>query len=147
MGHKLLLLERILMINKFVKQEIVKEFSRYFFVGLLCAVLDLAFLYFLVEFIHLWYLLAAIISFSLITYGGYFLQRSFTFRNTSENKKKQFTLFIVISVCGLVINTMSMYLFVSIFGIWYVFSNILIKAIVFLWNFLANKYITFNNRI
>ena len=134
------------MIAKLTKNKILEEFFRYFFVGLLCAVLDLFFLYLLVEFLNIWYLLAATISFSVITYGGYFLQKKFTFRNTSRNDSKKIFIFVLVSICGLIANAASMYVLVGIFGIWYILSNIITKKIVLLWNFLTNKYITFNNK-
>ena len=134
------------MIAKLTKNKILEEFFRYFFVGLLCAVLDLFFLYLLVEFLNIWYLLAATISFSVITYGGYFLQKKFTFRNTSRNDSKKIFIFVLVSICGLIANAASMYVLVGIFGIWYILSNIITKIIVLLWNFLTNKYITFNNK-
>ena len=134
------------MIKCFINDYKFSEFSRYSLVGLLCALLDIVFLYIFVEYLHFWYLLATTISFSSITYLGYFVQKKFTFRNKSKNHNKQFFLFSFVSITGLIANTILMYLFVSILGIWYILSNIITKIIILFWNFFANKYITFNNR-
>lgn len=119
------------------------EKMRYLFVGGLCAVGDLVFLYFLVDFLHVWYLLAAAISFITITSLGYSGQKYFTFQNSSKNHKKQLPVFFVVTGTGLAINMFCMYLFVSIFGLWYILGSVITKFIVLIWNFSANKYITF----
>lgn len=119
------------------------EKLRYLFVGGFCAIADLLILYVLVDFFHFWYLASAIISFSFISLLGYFAQKYFTFKNNSKNHKKQLLIFIVIAVIGLLINTSFMFLFVSLMNIWYMLASIITKFIVIIWNYTANKKITF----
>lgn len=119
------------------------EKIRYIFIGGSCAVLDLFFLYFLVEVTEIWYLYASIASFILVGFFGYFGQKYFTFRNDSKNHKKQIMIFYIVSGIGLLINSLSMYFFVSLMGLWYLFGSIVTKFIVLIWNFTASKYITF----
>jgi len=121
------------------------EFIRYVIVGGSCAVADLAFLYILVEFFHIWYLFSATLSFITVSSFGYFGQKYFTFKNNSKNYKKQMPVFFVVAGTGLLINSLCMFTFVSILGIWYILSNVITKFIVLIWNFLANKYLTFRD--
>lgn len=119
------------------------EKLRYLFVGGSCAVADLAILYLLVDFLHVWYLAASIISFILVGLIGYGGQKYFTFKNESKNHKKQlFTFFVIVGI-GLLINSFSMFFFVSFVGLWYILASIVTKLIVLVWNYAANKHITF----
>lgn len=122
------------------------EKMRYLFVGGLCAVGDLLFLYFLVDFLHIWYLLAAAISFTTITALGYSGQKYFTFQDSSKNHKKQLPVFFIVTGTGLAINIVCMFIFVGFLGFWYIFASVVTKFIVLVWNFSANKYITFKVR-
>ncbi len=119
------------------------EKMRYIFVGGSCAVADLFFLYFLVDVAGIWYLYASVISFIMVGFFGYFGQKYFTFRNDSKSHKKQIMIFYIVSGIGLLINSLSMYFFVSLMGLWYLFGSIVTKFIVLIWNFTASKYITF----
>ncbi len=119
--------------------------SRYALVGGLCALADIAILFFFVNFLHFFYLTVTTLSFIIITFLGYFGQKYFAFRDPSKNHKKQIPIFFIVTGTGLAFNTLFMFLFVSIAGIWYITSNIITKFIVLVWNFLANKHITFNS--
>ena len=119
------------------------EKLRYLFVGGFCALADLAILYLLVEFFHIWYLAASVISFTLVGLAGYLGQKYFTFKNDSKNHGKQLTIFFLVVGAGLLINSASMFFFVSVVGIWYILASIITKFIVLVWNFTANKYVTF----
>lgn len=133
------------MAERFLKKYKLEEFFRYLLIGFVCAISDLFLLYVLVEYFHIWYLAAATISFVIITTTGFFGIKYYTFKNTDKNFHKQVVIFSIIACAGLVINTFFMYFLVSIAGLWYLVSNIITKIIVLIWNFLANKYITFNN--
>lgn len=119
------------------------ELTRYVLIGGLCSLFDIAFLYLFVSYFHIWYLSATTISFIIVTFFGYFGQKYFTFRDLSKNHKRQIPVFFIVAGTGLAINTLCMFLFVSIAGVWYITANIITKFIVLVWNFLANKRITF----
>jgi len=118
---------------------------RYVLIGGLCALADITLLYLFVNCLNIWYLSATTISFVIITFFGYFGQKHFTFRNTERNHKKQLTLFFTVAGTGLLINAGFMFIFVSLLGTWYIIANIFTKFIVLVWNFLANKKITFGS--
>jgi len=128
-----------------LKDKKTGEMMRYLLVGGSCAVFDMGLLFALVEFFHLWYLFSAILSFTMVSTFGYFGQKYFTFQNKSKNHRKQLFVFFVIAGIGLLINSASMFFFVSILSFWYILANAITKFIVLLWNFTANKYITFRH--
>lgn len=124
----------------------IGESLRYLLIGGFCALIDIVLLYIFVEFFHIWYLYAAIITFATISFLGFLGQKHFTFKNKSKNHTKQFMVFLLISGIALILNSCCMFLFVSIAGIWYIFANIITKFIVLIWNFSAHKYITFKTK-
>ena len=58
-------------------------------------------------------------------------------------KKKQdvkdFVIFIILSVIGLGINSLIMYVMVEKFGVYYMFSKIVSTAVVMVYNFITRK--------
>ena len=127
----------------FFYHEKIGESLRYILIGGSCAISDLLLLYVFVNFLHIWYLYAAAISFTAVSIVAFLGQKHFTFQNKSKKHSKQFMIFLLISGVGLILNSSCMFLFVSIAGIWYIFANIITKFIVLIWNFSANKFITF----
>ena len=119
------------------------QFMRYLVIGGACAILDLLLLYTFVDYLHIWYLYAATVSFTIVIVLGYFGQKYFSFRNYENNHRKQLTTFIIVALTGLALNIAFMFLFVSLMNLWYVLASIMTKFIVLIWNFLANKKITF----
>jgi putative flippase GtrA len=121
------------------------EKIRYFFIGVLCALADLLILYVLVDVFHYWYLTASVISFTIVSFTGYWGQKYYTFKNVSKKHGQQITIFFIIAVLGLGLNSLLMFFLVGFLGLWYILGSIITKLIVFIWNFTANKYITFRD--
>lgn len=121
----------------------IKRALTYTFFGGIAAFTDIAFLTLFVEVFSIHYLLASIFSFIIATFTGYFLQRTFTFKSKSEKKAQQIAIFTATSIIGLLINTFTMYLAVSVFGLWYLFAVIIAKFIGLAWNFSVNNFVTF----
>lgn len=122
------------------------EKFRYLFVGGSCAVADLFTLFILVNIFHIWYLTASIISFIVLGIAGYAGQKYFTFRDYSKRHGIQLTIFFLIIGTGLLLNSLSMLFFVSFLGFWYLWGSVITKFIMLVWNFTANKYLTFNSK-
>lgn len=119
---------------------------RYLLIGGSCALGDMLLLYTFVEFFHIWYLYASIISWVITSILSFLGQKHFTFKNTSKKYQIQFPIFILVAIVGLGLNSLCLFFLVSILKIWYMFANIITKFIVLIWNFLAHKYITFKTK-
>ena len=119
---------------------------RYLLIGGSCALGDMFLLYTFVEFFHIWYLYASIISWIIMSILSFLGQKHFTFKNTSKKYQTQFPIFILVAIAGLGLNSLCLFFLVSIVKIWYIFANIITKFIVLIWNFLAHKYITFKTK-
>jgi putative flippase GtrA len=130
-------------ISKIFDHNRIGQFMRYLLIGGTCAILDLLLLYIFVNYLHIWYLYAATASFITILLFGYLGMKYFSFRNYENNHRKQLTTFIIVALTGLALNIAFMFLFVSLMNLWYILASIMTKFIVLIWNFLANKKITF----
>ncbi len=97
-------------------QKILHEhvFFRYVISGSTSAVVDLSVLYVLNSVLHMQYLISAILAF-LVAFGVSFsLHKFWTFRtDIQHDSRKQIMLYLGTSLCGLLLNTGLMYLFVD----------------------------------
>ena len=103
---------------------------RYIFAGGLATGSNLLILFICVHYFHLWYLSGTIIAFCGGIIISYILQKYFTFKDYSKEKiHKQFSIFFIFNIVMLGVNTLLIYLFVDIFGIWYMASQALSSLI------------------
>ncbi len=116
---------------------------RYLIVGASCSAGHIVLLYFLTDIIGIFYLYSTIISFLFISLLGYFGQKYFTYRNKASNHAKQLSLFFLIIIIGLVMDTGLMIFFVTIISLHYLLASILTRLIIFVINFLWTKHIAF----
>lgn len=127
--------------------EIIKKFKpfiKYALVGILGTAIDIGSLYLFVEYVHIEVIQASILSFLLAVINNFILNKAWTFQNKSKNYRKLFIKFLIVSLVGLLITISCMHLFVNIAHIWYIFAKALTSIIVLSWNFLGNKFWTFN---
>jgi len=123
------------------------QFIRYFFVGGFAFGIDFLMLFVLTEFFGFYYLLSAGISFALGLTANYFLSVAWVFSyRAQKNRTKEFSLFAVIGIVGLVLNQTLIWFFTEITMIHYLLSKIITTMIVYFWNFFARKYLLFNQK-
>jgi len=125
------------------RYEHLRQLIAYLIIGGTCAVLNIILLYIFVDFLKIWYLLAATIAFILVATLGFFLQKKYTFRHTGGRNKLRFLIFIFIAGSGLFWELLLLFTFVELLKMWYLTAAIVIKFIVLVWNFLMNKFVTF----
>ena len=125
------------------ERENLRQFIIYFFVGGFSAFSDLVLLFIFVDIFHIFYLISAAISFTIVSSAAFFLHKNFTFKHRSKQNKLRYILFIIVAISGLLWSLFFLFLFVSILKIYYLFAAIIVKFIVLIWNFLMNKFVTF----
>ncbi len=136
LGRLLVFLISIIESNKIV---------RFIIAGGSVALSQILFLYILTEFFDLWYLLSSTFSFVYAVIASFILQKYWAFRDKSkEGIVSQFIKFIIVGFIGIFINTVSMYFWVDIVGIWYVVSQFITGFIIAVINFLIYKFFIFN---
>ncbi len=122
----------------------MKQFLKYSAVGIVGTLVDVGSLYVFVDFAGLPVVRASILSFALAVLNNYIFNRFWTFKHhNSFGWHKRFLKFVALSVVGLWLNSFAMYFFVHSVGIWYVYAKILASVVVFLWNYIGNRYWTF----
>ncbi|MEW5745314.1 MAG: glycosyltransferase [Nitrospirota bacterium] len=122
-------------------------FFKYAVVGSIGTAIDLGSLYVFVAFLHIPILAAAALSFILAVINNFTLNKYWTFQNKSSNIRKQFIKFLIVSTFGLLLTEMLMALLVYALHIWYMAAKLVTSGAVLTWNFLANRYWTFKDRI
>ena len=120
-----------------------KLFINYLLIGGFSSLIDIGLLYFLTEFFGLWYFYSSIISYLGGVIPNYTLNKYFNFKNKSKKIIPQFTAFLLVSVWGLFITQILIFLFVEFFNLWYIIAKIITIAIVIFWNFYGVKKIVF----
>ena len=122
-------------------------FFKYALVGFLGTAIDLGSLYLFIDRLHIHLLVATALSFLLAVINNFTLNKFWTFQNKHSNIRKQFIKFLIVSTIGLMLTEMCMAFFVYGLKIWYLSSKLFTSGLVLMWNFLANKYWTFKDRI
>jgi len=133
----------------FKTKEVAKKlfrirFFRYCFAGGIAGITDLAVFFIFNEIIKVHYLLALVISFAIAVGVNYALQRRITFKNTYSKKHKQFFVFIGLQIIGLLLSGLLTTIQVEMFGFWPTFARFMAIWIVLIYNYLSNRFITFN---
>ncbi len=132
---------------EFIKKnkELVVQALKYFIASFVALGFDAGGLYILTEWINLYYLIAAVISFTIGLVVIYFISIFWVFpRNCDVNRAKEFLIFCIIGVMGLGVNIAVLWLFTSVFGFYYMISKGFAAIIGFMWNFILRKFILFS---
>lgn len=115
---------------------------RYIIAGSIATIANLEFLFVGVHYLKVWYLTAAVISFCLAVIISYLLQKFFVFKNYSKIEiQKQFSMFLIFAIIMLGINTLLMYVFVRIIGIWYMLAQVIVAILIAFMKYNFNKII------
>jgi putative flippase GtrA len=103
----------------------VQKILRFLIAGTSTAGVNILILFLLVHFVHVYYLLASVIAYLLSIVVGFTLQKFFTFRDHAIHEAHvQFSLYLVVTLTNLVVNTLLMYIFVTVLGVWYIFAQL-----------------------
>lgn len=123
-----------------------RPFFRYCVVGALGTAIDLGSLYLMVEYLGFHIMVATTFAFLLAVVNNFLLNKYWTFQNQHRNFTKQFVKFLLVSLCGFFLTMALMYVLVYVLVIWYLLAKAITSVAVLTWNFLLNKYWTFNDR-
>ncbi|MCT1530956.1 GtrA family protein [Sphingobacterium daejeonense] len=118
---------------------------RFAAVGLLGMVIDFIITWFLKEKIDIEKFVANTIGFIIAVCNNYILNRIWTFNSKNPNVIEQFYHFATVSIIGLLLNTVFLYILHEKFNMKFYSSKFLAILMTFGWNFLANLLYTFGN--
>lgn len=119
---------------------LVVQLFKFSIVGVICFIVDFAVLYVLKEFAGFHVLLSAAISFTISVILNYILSIYFVFDvDKKKNQKRNFILFIIFSVIGLILTEILMKIGIDFLSINYMLVKVAATVIVMVYNFVTRK--------
>lgn len=121
-------------------KKIMKQFCRFSLVGVVSFLVDYALLFTFTETFHMHYLLSSMLSFSAATVFNYIYSTKYVFDcNVKHRKKGRFGIFLLLSGCGLLLNSIIMKMLVEHLELYYMLAKICAALLVSFWNFISRK--------
>ena len=121
-------------------KKLISQFMKFGIVGVIAFVIDYGFMVLLTEVFGVPYLISTTVSFIISVIFNYFSSMRFVFKRKDDmSRRREFIIFVVLSVIGLVINDVFMWLMVDFLFIDYRISKIVVTFIVAVWNFVTRK--------
>ncbi|RLD32538.1 MAG: GtrA family protein [Bacteroidetes bacterium] len=129
--------------DDFFSKAFFLKFLKFGLVGFTGVFVDFGITYLTKEKLHIPKYVANAIGFTTAASTNYYLNRIWTFESTNPEIAREYTEFLAISLIGLGINTLILWLLVSRFKMNFYLAKVFAIAVVTVWNFLANAYFTF----
>ena len=121
-------------------KKLIAQFMKFGVVGVIAFCIDYGILALLTEVFGMNYLVSATISFTASVVFNYAASMRYVFTHKEGmSKRREFAIFVVLSVIDLGINNLCMWAGVELFGIHYLVTKIGATAIVMVWNFVTRK--------
>jgi len=119
------------------------KFLKFGLVGFSGLFIDYGFTFLFKEILKVQKFVANSIGFTLAATSNYFLNRVWTFQSTDPDIAVEYTEFLVISLIGLVLNNLILWLMLRNFKWNFYLCKLFAIGVVTIWNFLANALFTF----
>ena len=121
-------------------RKLLIQIFKFGIVGGTAFVIDFVFLYIFREFCHFPVLVSNTLSFCISVIYNYIASVKWVFDvNKEKDAKKQFIIFIIFSVLGLILNNVIMWITVDFLNIYYLLAKIIATVIVMIFNFVTRK--------
>ena len=117
----------------------VSQLIKFAIVGVIAAFVDVGVLVVLKELFCVDVLLASAISFSVSVTVNYLLSMSFVFKSKKQSKIKEFVIFVFLSIGGLGLNQMILWIGTKYTSVYYLIIKFLAMVIVPIYNFVTRK--------
>ncbi|MBP7411149.1 MAG: glycosyltransferase family 2 protein [Methanoculleus sp.] len=123
---------------------------RFGLVGLSGIFVNMGLLYALTEIAGLYYLVSAAIAIELSIVNNFIWNDVWTFKSSRDlrfgRRIQRFLSFQAVSVGGLAINMVVLYLLADIAGVYYLVANLVGIFVAFAWNYMVNRHFTWKTR-
>ncbi|MDY6083412.1 MAG: GtrA family protein [Actinomycetaceae bacterium] len=119
---------------------LIRQLIRFSIVGVIATIVDFGILIGLTELFGVHYLVSAALAFICSVVVNYILSMRYVFRGRQDiSKRREFSVFVTLSVIGLGLNEVLMWLGVDVAGLHYILIKIIATGIVMLYNFVTRK--------
>ena len=123
-----------------MNNKLISQIIKFGFVGGTAFIIDAGLLFLLTNFCGFYYLISSSISFVVSVIYNYILSVKWVFNAKKDNNKViEVIVFVSLSVVGLGINQVIMWIAVDKLGIYYMLSKIMATLIVMVYNFVTRK--------
>ena len=121
-------------------KKLIAQFMKFGIVGVIAFLIDYGLMVALTEFFGVPYLISNTISFTVSVVFNYVASLRYVFeRRDDMSRRREFIIFVVLSIIGLILNDLFMWLFVSVWLIDYRIAKIIVTVLVAIWNFVTRK--------
>lgn len=121
-------------------KKLLQQVMAFGLVGFIAFVIDYGLLVFLTEIVGIHYLISATVSFTVSVVFNYLASMKFVFTHRDDmSRRREFIIFVVLSVIGLGLNDLIMWIGTDVCRITYFVTKIGATALVMVWNFVTRK--------
>ncbi len=121
-------------------KKLIAQFMKFGVVGVIAFIIDFGVMVLLTEVFAVPYLISTTIAFTVSVIFNYVASMRYVFvRKDDMSRRREFIIFVLLSVIGLVLNDVFMWLLVDFFFIDYRISKIITTVLVAIWNFVSRK--------
>ena len=120
-------------------KKLIMQLIKFGIVGVIATLIDLAVLMLLKEFMHIDILVASAVAFSVSVIANYILSMLFVFESSGNSKFKEFLVFVVLSIGGLLLNQFIMWIGTEIMTAYYLWVKAFALVFVPIYNFITRK--------
>lgn len=129
--------------HDFLTRAFLLKFIKFGVVGATGVIVDFSTTYLCKEILRIQKYVANSIGFTVAASSNYILNRIWTFKSQDPNIALEYSEFLLISLIGLGINNLILWIIHSRFKQNFYLSKLFAIGVVTIWNFFANYYITF----
>ena len=122
-----------------------KHAAKYYAVGATGILVNLGLLYYLTEYVGLWYFLSYALAISVSITSNFILNKFWTFRDSIDSQKiiVMYVKFVSVSLVGMAIQLGSVYVLVESLTVYYMLAALISICIAGAINFIINRRWTF----
>jgi dolichol-phosphate mannosyltransferase len=122
-----------------------KHAAKYYAVGASGILVNLGLLYYLTEYVGLWYFLSYALAISVSITSNFILNKFWTFRDSIDSQKTivMYVKFVSVSMVGMAIQLGSVYVLVESLTVYYMLAALISICIAGAINFIINRRWTF----
>lgn len=119
--------------------KLVKQIFRFTLIGGIAFLIDSTILFILTDYVGVHYLISSMISFTVSVIFNYIMSILWVFDVNKKQTRRDIVIFFILSLIGLGINQLIMYISVDLMNIYYMISKVISTALVMVYNFITRK--------
>ena len=120
-------------------KKLIIQLIKFGIVGVIATLIDLGVLMVLKEILDVDVLAASAVAFSVSVIANYILSMLFVFESSGNSKVKEFLVFVVLSIGGLLLNQFIMWIGTEIMTAYYLWAKAFALVFVPIYNFITRK--------